>query len=624
MTGYRFFPRLRSRGLSIGLLIWAIHAILLSFTFPLTELFSDVPLLYIDSPFHLYQVSVARELWSNHHHLVGYDPWFAAGHIGGVNYNASAKFPALLAALFSPVLVPEVAYKLYVFFSAMLAPGFVLLAMRLLKADAAATVVATFLGFLLWWISAFHWYHTAGMVSYVAASYAALLYIALTWRSITEPLKLSGVAALAIFGAIGVMYHPLFPIPVIFTVPVLTLVAWKEVRLKQAIIVLLVVPALCLLPNIVWILPSLKYPGLADGSIAPWQKAVDIGIVWSEAMGRIEGVARGARLNPILWFCAAWSLSPVVSTRLRRISIGFVVSAIALVVFAAVGAWWPVVATLQPNRLSHAAYLLLVVPAGIGVSTVIDLFRRRGLIGAMAKGSAVLLIAASVFFISELKNEVSSADTPHYGRPSPEVRGPGAVTSWLTDWIRKNTTDEARVLFETSPGRIYDDAHVPGYLVLATHREFIGGPYVFLHHADFWDGKVFGKPVSEFSTDAFSDQLRLYNIGWVVAQSISSVAYLLNQHQSLELVAQHGQFKIFKVNHAHSYFLAGSGKVTQRELNRIELDDVAGDAVTLSYHYVDGMVSDPPAVLQPVLLQGDPQPFIHVLSPPRRMSITLP
>ena len=145
-----------------------------------------------------------------------------------------------------------------------------------------------------------------------------------------------------------------------------------------------------------------------------------------------------------------------------------------------------------------------------------------------------------------------------------------------------------------------------------------------MHHADFWDGKVFGKPVSEFSTDAFSDQLRLYNIGWVVAQSTSSVAYLLNQHQSLELVAQHGQFKIFKVNQAHSYFLEGSGKVIQRKPNRIDLDEVAGDVATLKYHYVDGMVSNPPAVLQPVMLPGDPQPFIRVLAPPRKMSITLP
>ncbi|MGH8547314.1 MAG: hypothetical protein ACRERU_01675 [Methylococcales bacterium] len=615
-------PALNSWGLSAGILICATHTILLCLTFPLVDLVNDVPLLYIDSPFHLYQVSVAQELWSGHH-LVGYDPWFAAGHVGGVNYNASAKFPALLAALFSPVLSPVVAYKFHVFISALLAPGFVLLAMRLLEADWVATVIATVLGLLLWWISAFHWYHTAGMVSYVAGSYAALPYIALTWRSITKPLKLSTVAALAVFGAIGVMYHPLFPIPVIFTVPFLAFTSWMQIRVHQLAIVLLVVPALCVLPNFVWILPSLKYPGWADGGLSPYQKVVDIGIVWSEALGRIEGAARGAKLNPILWFCVAWSLSYGVNTRICRVSIGFVTSAVALVLFSAVGAWWPVAGTLQPNRLSTAAYLLLVVPAGFGLSNVIGLFSSCGLVGHLAKGSAVLLVAVSVFFISELKNEVSSADTPHYGRPSPEIQGPGEATLWLADWIRKNTTNEARVLFETSPGRVHDGAHIAGYLVLSTQREFIGGPYVFMHHAGFWDGNVFGRPISDFSVDAFADRLRLYNIGWIVAYSDSSKAYL-SQHPSLELVAQHGQLKLFKMHQEPTYYLEGHGKVMERKLNRIELNEIAGDAVTLKYHYVDGMLSDPPAVLQPVTLPDDPEPFIRVLAPPRRMSIILP
>ncbi|MFB3081010.1 MAG: hypothetical protein ACE1Y1_04470, partial [Nitrosomonadaceae bacterium] len=79
--------------------------------FPLTELLSEIPLLHFDSPYHLYQVSVAQELWLDHH-LVGYDPWFAAGYVGGVNVNQSARIPALLAMLFTPSLGPIVAYKL--------------------------------------------------------------------------------------------------------------------------------------------------------------------------------------------------------------------------------------------------------------------------------------------------------------------------------------------------------------------------------------------------------------------------------------------------------------------------------------------------------------------------------
>lgn len=626
-----YFSRQSSLGPLFGLLICVIHAILLCLAFPLTELLSEIPLLHFDSPYHLYQVSVAQELWLDHH-LVGYDPWFAAGYVGGVNVNQSARIPALLAMLFTPSLGPIVAYKLYVFVPALLAPGFVLLAMHLLKADAVAMVVATLLGFLLWWISALHWYHTSGMVSFVGASYAALAYIALTWRSVTESLTFSIVVALAVLGAIGVLYSSMFPILVIFTMPFLVLAAWKQVKLNQLLIVLLIVPVLCILPNIVWLLPVFKYPGWGDGDIYPFQKVVDAGIIWSEALGRIDGVARGARINPVLWFCVMWSLFFAVNSPLHRLSIGFVVSAVFVIVFSAVGAWWPVMGVLQPNRYSHYAYLLLVVPAGIGISTIIDMFRRRGLVGHLAKGSAILLIAASVFFIFELKNEVSSDDTPHHGRPSPEVRGPGETTLWLTDWLKRNTTDEARVLFETSSARIHDEAHVAGFLAMETKREFIGGPYFTEPPLGFRDGILFGRPISEFSTDEFSDQLELYNIGWAVVHSVASEAYL-DQHPLLELVAQqlvstiyHGQLNLnlYKVNQEHSYFLEGRGRVTQRKLNRIDLSEIVGEAITLKYHFVDGMISDPPTILLPVIRPGDPDPFIRVLSPPRKMSIIFP
>jgi hypothetical protein len=72
-------------------------------------LFSQVPLFYIDSPFHWYQVSAALGFCADGA-FVGYDPWFAAGHVGGVNYNASAKMPALLASTLSPWLSTTVAY----------------------------------------------------------------------------------------------------------------------------------------------------------------------------------------------------------------------------------------------------------------------------------------------------------------------------------------------------------------------------------------------------------------------------------------------------------------------------------------------------------------------------------
>lgn len=604
------------------LLVWGLHAVLVAVAFPLSELFTQLPLVHIDSPFHQYQVDVARELWEKHS-LIGYDPWFAAGSIGGVNYNASAKAPALLAIMLSPVFGTVIAYKLYVFMAALVAPGFVLWAMRLLAADAVTAIAAMVLGVLLWWVSALHWYHTAGMVAFVLASYASLPYILLAWRSTAGALSAATVLALGVFGAIGMFVHPLFPIPVIFTVPFLVAANWKQVRPKALVLVAVVVPILCLLPNIVWMVPSLRYPGWSDGSLSPFQKVVDIHIVFLEAIGRIEGAARGARLYPLMWACALWALSSATESRLRRVAAGFVCAILALVVFSAVGAYWPVIGTLQPNRLSAAAYLLLIVPAAIGIGSAWRALGRTGIVRYMALMSMAVLLLASAFFGRELKNEVSSAQTAHYGRPAPEVGGEGGMTEWLGEWIRRNTTDQARILFETSQGRVHDGAHIAGRLVHATGREFIGGPYVFMHHAGFWDGHVFGRPIDAFSVQAFSAQLELYNIGWIIVHSPVSKAYL-DAHPQLSAIARHGPLTIYRVQQEPDYFLEGKGRVVGRKLDRIELDDVEGPAVTIKYHFVNGLVTDPPATLQSVYRDGDPQPFIRVLAPARRLAIVFP
>ncbi|WP_342113731.1 hypothetical protein [Pseudoduganella sp. OTU4001] len=604
------------RTLMIGLGIWLLHALLLAYAFPVTELFTPAALNNIDSPFHQYQAIVARELWASHA-LVGYDPWFAAGHIGGVNFNLSAKIPALLAVMTGEIAT---AYKQYVFLAALLAPGFLLLALWQLRAESVTVAAAMVLGILLWWISSMHWYHTAGMVSFVLACYAVLPYIVLAWRSATEAPQLSRLLALGAFGGLGMLLHPLFPLPVLFAVPALVLLDWREVRVKSLLAVALLVPPVCVLLNIFWLLPSLKYTGGSGGSHPTFQNLVDINMLWLEALGQIAEPARGARLNPLLLLLAPWALLPSTPPRLRRFALGMVVAGVALAVFAALGGAIPLLGNLQPNRQSAAAYLFLVIPAAIGVGNIVRGLRGAGAMRLGSLGMSVLLLAGGMFLAKELANEVSRAPTPHHGRSAPEVRGAGETTVWLADWLKRNTTPEARVLFETSLGRIHDGSHIAGPLAYETQREFIGGPYVLMHHAGFWDGTLFGQPIANFPADEFTKRMALYNIGWVVAHSASSKAYLA-RHPGLAQVAAQGPVTVFEVRQPHSYFAAGQGRVAGRGFNRIELDGVAGEAVTLKYHYVDGLSVEPAARIEPVLLDGDPQPFIRIVQPPQKLTL---
>lgn len=612
----------QKKTLFICISIWIAHIAILSFNLPISELLTNNPLLYVDSPFHQYQSFIAKQL-ADHHQLMGYDPWFSAGYLGGITFNASGKFPALLTILFSPAISPETAYKLFVFLSGAIAPAFILWTTRILKLNVTSTVAAMILGVLMWWISALRWYHVVGMVSYVTAVYGVVAFIALGWKAVTRPPNIYTTAGLSLFAALGTFYHPLFAIPIVLAVPFLILSAPSSINSKSLLILLISIPVISFLINSFWIISIALHAGVANSHGGQFQRAVDASIILYEALGRIEGNARGARINILLWACTAWAIFMNQDARSRRIAIGFTAAALAIILFAALGAWWPVFVTIQPNRHSAAAYLLLTIPAAIGISASIEAIKQQGLKRTIAIGWTVVLCMAGLFLGREFVNELSSTPTSHYGKPAPEVKGVGDTTAWMINWIRNNTDDDARVLFETSPDRIHDGAHIAGYLAMRTQREFIGGPYIYLNYADFWQGYVFGRPIEQWSANDLAAKFQLYNVGWILTYTPASNAYL-QKLPMLEQVAQHGPVTAYRVQQAHSYFAEGSGRVVSRQIDRIDLAEVRGEAITLKYHYVDGLITTPPATIEPVFLDEDPQPFIRILHPADKLSILYP
>src|SRR4029077_10896718 len=147
-----------------------------AWTFPISDLLTGKPLFWIDSAYHWYQMTIASQC-ARGSGIICYDPFFGAGYPAGVTYNWSAKFPALLARMrdASGVARP---HKLFASPPPILAPLCVPIAARVMDMKIRVAAVATIAGFMLWWASVLHWYHTAGMVSFVMASYAALAYIA--------------------------------------------------------------------------------------------------------------------------------------------------------------------------------------------------------------------------------------------------------------------------------------------------------------------------------------------------------------------------------------------------------------------------------------------------------------
>lgn len=600
-----------------------VQLTLVSLTFPISQLVTAVPLFYVDSPFHWYKMESARGFAATWHTL-GYDPYFAAGYLGGINVNAAVKFPALASVLLSPWLSSIVVYKVYVFLAAVLGPASVPLAMRWLRLSKRATLAATVFGLLVWWLSTMRWYHTVGMVSYVFCSYLALPYAALTLRYLTEPTNWLVPLSLIAVGALGMFIHPQFPIPVAFMVVALALAFWREVQLRKLPMTFVVIPLLCVLPNLFWILPMLHNVTYHVFYAAqPYQKAVDISIVWQEALGRFSSNARGARINTVLWIGALWACTAPFARRAKRLAVALVFAAIALILFAALGAALPGIATLQPNRFSAAAYLILCIPAGIALASIGEHLFSKGFWRVSAAGGLAAFIAAFAFLGRELLREVSPGDVPRYGARPPEVRGMGPYSQWILAWLREHTDRSARVLFQVSRARIHDRAHMAGYLALASDREFVGGPYPHMFFAGFCEDFLFGKPLDELTGHQVADYLNLYNVGWAVVFS-DPAKRLFDTMPELAPGESFGPFKTYTVRGQHNFFLEGAGRVVARTFGRIEVDGVSGGSVTLKYHYVPGLRAEPSGRVEPLLRPEDPNPFIRIVDPPPHLVLKLP
>src|SRR5437868_5557672 len=84
--------------------------LLVSISFPLSELWTTTPLLFSDAGYHWYQMTLAKN-FAESAATIGYDPFFGAGYAGGVNYNGSAKLPAAIAIALKPWVSAIVVYK---------------------------------------------------------------------------------------------------------------------------------------------------------------------------------------------------------------------------------------------------------------------------------------------------------------------------------------------------------------------------------------------------------------------------------------------------------------------------------------------------------------------------------
>lgn len=603
----------------------AVQCLLISITFPVSELFSNTPLFYIDNGFHWYNLKLAVNLFQAGV-ISGYDPFFAAGTLGGIVEDPSGNVAKMLAILLHPFLSEIQAWKLFVFTAALIGPLAVPIALHWLSLGFRAILIGTGFGLMLWWVSLFHWYHTAGMVSFVLAAFLTLPYLVSIQRLIGASYRTGSLIRVGIAGSALFFLHPLVSIPITLGVLSYLVFNFKDILLRRIVIVITVVPVLVLIPNFIWLIPLLMHTSEAGHWQVTYQANVSVAKIGFELLGIWGGQASGSKLYPVLVLA---TLTPYFTQRSAdyRKQIPFIFLFVALTLYSALGGLSHIIAAFtQPNRFAPVAYLFLIPPAAMALSQLTcdiaiiprsySIWLSRGLLGVLTFGLVVVT--------NEVRREVSYADIGHYGAHPPQVRELGIYSSTVFYWLQSYTHPSARVLFETSRGRIHDRGHMAGYYAYQSQREFIGGPYPYYHFAGYWDGYLFNRTIASLTADDFHIYANLYNIGWVLVHSPASKRFFDNL-PSASLLAHFKELALYAVQRPHSFFIQGSGVVTERAHNRLVLDELQpeGDRVVLSYHYFSGMKATPDVTIEPFQNSNDPIPFIAIRNPPKSLTLSI-
>jgi len=284
---------------------------------------------------------------------------------------------------------------------------------------------------------------------------------------------------------------------------------------------------------------------------------------------------------------------------------------------------------IGPARITLPLGLTLFFPAAVALVAAARAIGRW--IEARApEGRAPLLQAAAIVAAIVA---VGLAGLPeHAFRPYslPELQhreGYDPTGRGLLYWLAQHTDASGRLLHEETDrlSHRYYGAHLPALIPLVAGVPLAGGPaphaLVKNNYLRFIAGTFRGKRLGRVDKAEMSRHLALYNVQWVLCWSPAAKQYF-ERHPRVSPLATYDKFALFKVELEPTYFAAGSGVITARE-NRLELEQIVPEngAITLKYHWLETLRTDPPRRIETARFLDDPVPFIVVHDPPRSLVI---
>ena len=619
---------LGEKSLYITVAIFLVHVLgLVSLFATWTGILNTEPIIEQDWGLHFHHLAALQAFWRQDRLVWGYNPFFMAGYPSNTIQDLSIKFFEFAALGLSALgLTPLQWFKISAF-AAMASVSWLgyFAAGNFFFADGRKNLIAVtgaFLATVYWWNSLPREMFFYGMIGFPTAAYLSVLGVALFYRLVAHGESFGWLhIGWLIFAAVILPLH--VQSAVIFLPPIIALLAFApqllSVRLFSWGAAALLIAALT---NLTWLAPALEHRG-NDISTAiveqlPLFARGDPFTFFLDYLGpqgfwtfRAPLFEKGFRL--VLLTLGVLGIRRLMQDGDRSAGVLLASAAAGLFILTYFGALVPGVKSWQPLRFKVALDLFLGVGAAYAVASWLD--SRRAVTSKLVP---VLLGCGLIAFLVNIVQTESTGKLQLRTRLNPQLTA-------IIDWIARETSADARVLFEESgdeTGFVYDGVYLSSLLPSRTGRQFVGGPinlYNDRHHfAEFHSGRIFKKNIQTLSDSELRNYLRLYNVGAIVAFHPASIRRLQAAGDLITLEQRIGPVHLMKVRQPLSWFVKGEGKV-KAGWNRLELSELAGDEVVLKYHWVQGLSASPPAQIEAVKIADDPIPFIKLGKPPARV-----
>jgi len=596
------------------------------------DILSRAPIYTDDYAMHFSQCLSTKRFVSSSGHCWGYDPFFLAGFPRGALVNADNKAWELFFFLLSP-LSEGFAFKAYLILFLLLYPFFLYAAARNFNLSRSVSIIASVLALLFFYLSIAIDFVSWGMVSYVFMSYFSIYLFSLFYK-LLECFTWKRYCILALLASLSLMMHILSPFTLVIpTLMVYCLTAKKLSPSRHVAIVVMVVLILAI--NSFWLIPIAQF--FQDKTVRPenYNFTLQISNLYEpinvylqqkqSILHRKVPQLNNTFMDVMLLLFGIGGFYHLWKERMRKLMLPLAGGILFLFAIAYYGSHTAFLAQLQPQRFTIPLNIFLIIPASVGIFLLFQTLVKGKGIPALCFSAALVFAVLVGPVIKPLKAIVS------YNLYRLSCDFPTPLTELLT-WLEEHTTRDGRILLEDSefsraiPRHAYYGGHFPALFPEKVLREYLCGPrpmYPIKHsYASFEGGNLFEKKIEDYSLASLQQHLDLYNVKWIVSWLDQSKKVFNRYPDYLVRKGEIDTFTIYEVNRKSSFFLKGAGMV-KSDYNRLALSRIAAadDEIIISYHWMQGLRSDPERKLERVFVGNDPIGFIRIIDPPQSLVI---